>query len=165
MPAAVTYEPIATTTLSSAQSTVTFSSISGSYTDLVVIVTGNKSGTGSSDISWRANGDTGSNYSQTTIYGTGSGSPQSDRGSNVTASRAGRVGASQSVSILNFFNYSSTVTYKSSISKGSVGDNLIIYQMGLWRSLNAITSLDFTLATADNFSSGCTFTIYGIKEA
>jgi len=33
----ITYEPIATTTLSSAQSSVTFSSISGSYTDLVLV--------------------------------------------------------------------------------------------------------------------------------
>jgi hypothetical protein len=34
---AITYEPIATTTLGSATSTVTFSSISGSYTDLVAV--------------------------------------------------------------------------------------------------------------------------------
>ena len=36
---AITYEPIATTTLSSAASSVTFSSISGSYTDLVLVIT------------------------------------------------------------------------------------------------------------------------------
>ena len=35
---AITYEPIATTTLGSAAASVTFSSISGSYTDLVLIV-------------------------------------------------------------------------------------------------------------------------------
>jgi hypothetical protein len=37
---AITYEPIATTTLGSAAASVTFSSISGSYTDLVLVVTG-----------------------------------------------------------------------------------------------------------------------------
>ena len=40
---AKTYEPIATTTLSTATAEVTFSSISGSYTDLVYIIY-NKSG-------------------------------------------------------------------------------------------------------------------------
>ena len=40
-----TYEKIATTTLGSAATSVTFSSISGSYTDLVLFSTGNISGT------------------------------------------------------------------------------------------------------------------------
>jgi hypothetical protein len=34
---AKTYEPIATTTLGTAAATVTFSSISGTYTDLVLV--------------------------------------------------------------------------------------------------------------------------------
>ena len=38
---AITYEPIATNTLGSAAASVTFSSISGTYTDLVVVVSGN----------------------------------------------------------------------------------------------------------------------------
>jgi hypothetical protein len=162
MPA--TYEPIATTTLGSATGTVTFSSISGSYTDLILIVAGNKSGAGNSDITWQANGNTGSNYSQTAIYGDGS-AAQSDRGINATASRAGRIGASQSVSILNFFGYSNTTTYKTCISRGSVGDGLVIAQASIWRNTSAITSLSFALATADNFASGCVFTLYGIKAA
>jgi len=37
MPAGATYNCIATTTLGSAQSSVTFSSITGSYTDLVLV--------------------------------------------------------------------------------------------------------------------------------
>jgi hypothetical protein len=162
MPA--TYEPISTQTLGSAAATVTFSSISGSYTDLVVIVAGNKSGTGSSDITWQANGNTGTNYSQTAIYGAGS-VAESDRGSNGTSSRAGRIGTSQSLSVLNFFNYSNTTTNKTCISKGNVGDGLMIAQAGLFRSTSAITSLSFALATGDNFSTGCVFTLYGILKA
>jgi hypothetical protein len=159
-----TYEPIATQTLGSAAATVTFSSIPGTYTDLVLIVAGNKSGTGSSDITWQANGNTGSNYSQTALYGAGS-VAESDRGSNATSSRAGRIGASQSVSILNFFNYSNTTTNKTCIARGNVGDGLVITQVDLFRSTSAITSLSFSLATADNFASGCVFTLYGIKAA
>lgn len=159
-----TYTPIATQTLGSAAASVTFSSISGSYTDLVLIVAGSKSGSGSADITWQANGNTGSNYSQTALYGAGS-VAESDRGSNATAARSGRIGASQSVSILNFFNYSNTTTNKTCIGKGNVGDGLVISQVSLFRSTSAITSLSFALATGDNFASGCVFTLYGIKAA
>jgi hypothetical protein len=160
----VTYIPLATQTLGSAAATVTFSSIPGTYTDLVLIVAGNKSGTGSSDITWQANGNTGSNYSQTALYGAGS-VAESDRGSNATAARAGRIGASQSVSILNFFNYSNTTTNKTCIARGNVGDGLVITQVDLFRSTSAITSLSFALATGDNFNAGSTFSLYGIASA
>jgi len=67
----ITYEPIATTTLSSAQSSVTFSSISGSYTDLVLVFSDVKLSSGDSAIDIQVgNGsvDTSSNYSFT-IFG------------------------------------------------------------------------------------------------
>jgi hypothetical protein len=56
---AKTYEPIATTTLSSAQSSVTFSSISGSYTDLVLVSNVSGSG-GNANLRVTLNSDTGS---------------------------------------------------------------------------------------------------------
>lgn len=166
MPAGLTYESIATTTLSSAQSSVTFSSISGSYTDLVVIISAIKSGSNSSGIGWQANGDTGSNYSVTSMYGF-SGGAGSDRGSNATFASVGRVGTSQSTSILNFQDYSNTTTNKTCIARGNTlgGQDIAIANVALWRNTAAITSLVFTLADASNFNSGSTFTLYGIKSA
>ena len=41
---AITYEPIATETASGSVSSITFSSISGTYTDLVIIVNGGTAG-------------------------------------------------------------------------------------------------------------------------
>jgi len=63
MAAGATYEPIATTTVSgSSTSTVTFSSISGTYTDLVII--GNLGSQTTNAFPYlQFNGDTGSNYS------------------------------------------------------------------------------------------------------
>jgi len=65
-----TYTPIATTTLGSAASSVTFSSISGAYTDLVLV----GAGTLASNLylNVKFNNDTGSNYSRTELYGDGS---------------------------------------------------------------------------------------------
>lgn len=68
---AATYEPIATTTASGSSSSITFSSISSAYTDLVLVA--NASVTSGSDTAiLRFNGDTGSNYSRTFLSGNGS---------------------------------------------------------------------------------------------
>ena len=75
MAAGATYVPLASTTLSSDTGSVTFSSISSSYTDLVIImsVQGNTGGTaqGSNTNFLRFNGDTASNYSYTYLSGNG----------------------------------------------------------------------------------------------
>ena len=65
---AATYEPIATTTLTSTQSSVDFTSISGSYTDLIVVANAAYSGT-VDDIRFRLNGTGGSStaYSYTIL--------------------------------------------------------------------------------------------------
>lgn len=70
MTAGQTYFPIANTTLSSAAASYTFSSISGSYTDLVLVIGGTLSADISAGIYF--NGDTGTNYSTTRMYGNGS---------------------------------------------------------------------------------------------
>jgi len=148
----------------SSTSTVSFTSISQLYTDLVFIVNGSKSGSGSTDIAWQANSDTNSNYSQTSLYGTGS-AASSDRGVSATSARNGRLGIDQSTSILNFQNYSNTTTYKTCISRGNTAGYLVIANVGLWRSTSAISSLAFTLADGTNFTSGTTFSLYGIAAA
>ena len=53
---AATYTPIATTTLGSAQSSYTFSSISSAYTDLILIYNGTVTATGK-DVRFYYNGD------------------------------------------------------------------------------------------------------------
>ena len=157
-----TYEPITTQTLGSAQASITLSSISSAYTDLVLVINGIKSGTGSSDIFWQANSDTASNYSQTSLYGTGA-VAGSDRSSNGTASRGGRIGDDQSVSMFNFQNYSNSTTYKTCISRGNSAGNLVITNAGMWRSTSAITSLVLSVADTSNFNTGTVVTLYGIK--
>lgn len=65
-----TYESIETTTLGSAAANITFSSIPSTYTDLVVVYT-LKAETASADIYMRFNSDSGSNYSNTILWGNG----------------------------------------------------------------------------------------------
>jgi hypothetical protein len=70
MPA--TYEPIATTTLGSAASSITFSSIPATYTDLRLSVTTADAGATATYLALQFNSDTGANYSRTRITGNGS---------------------------------------------------------------------------------------------
>jgi hypothetical protein len=170
MPAGSTYSTIATTTLGSNSGTVTFSSIPQIYTDLVLVSNYRTVGTPTFfGCSWKANGDTGSNYSSTIIYGNGTttGSVRS----TLYASFAFESYSSTNnqVAITNFMNYSNTSTFKTSISKsgGPGSSEATGSQVGLWRSTAAITSL--TLYSTDvgaiPFAAGNVFTLYGIASA
>ena len=158
---AITYEPIATTTLGSAAASITFSTISGAYTDLVLIMNGKN--TVAFD-NWRLtlNNDTGSNYSYTYLLGNGS-AASSGRGSNATPMYIGGIPSSDfGTNIAHINNYSNTTTYKTVISRASSATNDAAAWVNLWRSTSAITRIDLTL-NADNFNTGCVATLYGIK--
>jgi hypothetical protein len=158
---ASTYEKIATTTLGSAQATVTFSSISGSYTDIVVIINGVCSNSGELRIT--LNSDTGSNYSFTQLYGDGS-SAVTARDSNRTTGRLSSARTVDNVTIANFQNYSNNTTYKTIITRESPAGSLVQAFVSLWRSTAAITNIVFFPETG-TFNSNTTFTLYGIKAA
>lgn len=158
MPA--TYEPIATTTLGSSATSYTFSSIPGTYTDLVVIVC-NTSTSGAVNPYVQFNGDTGGNYSDTRLYGYGTGQG-SARDSSIII---GDSTTSQNTFIVNVMNYANTTTYKTTISRGSVTDSSVTATVGLWRSTAAITSVKINQGGAASFATGSTFTLYGIKSA
>ena len=165
-----TYEKIATTTLGSAAATVDFTSISGSYTDLVLI--GNFGGSlpDESALFRVGNGsiDTGSNYSSTELYGTGS-SAASQRNSNETRGRITyALGVGNSVGnncILHFQNYSNTTTYKTVLGRDNINTGTytgISAIVSLWRSTSAIDQIRLLLS-GGNYLTGSTFTLYGIK--
>jgi hypothetical protein len=165
MAAGSTYTPIATNTLGSAQSDVTFNSFSG-YTDLVLVM---NLGAGSSgaDIFCQVNADTGSNYSNTRLTGDGT-TASSGRASSQSNMRFSDGGSPQttanSVTIVNFMNYSNATTYKTVLNRASNGNRGTDAYVNLWRGTSAITSIKVYLSTG-NITSGSTFTLYGIASA
>jgi hypothetical protein len=165
---ATTYEPIATTTLGSAQSSVSFSSISGSYTDLVFIVNGTRSDTSNTYLRV-GNGsvDTGSNYSTTYLYGNGSSaasSRQSNSSNGVLLDAVGDNPSTIATYIINFQNYSNTTTNKTLLNRRSHSANEALACVGLWRSTSAINTITI-YPSSGTFSSGSIFTLYGILSA
>ena len=155
-----TYEKIATNTLGSTTTTVTFSSIVGTYTDLVLIIAGTSIGADYS-INLRFNSDTGSNYSSTFLQGNGT-AASSNRDTSQTSANAGSITTIQSNSIISIPNYSNTTTYKTVLGRGNASGARTRFYAGLWRDTSAITSIAVNTNGSD-FASGCVFTLYGIK--
>jgi hypothetical protein len=161
-----TYEPIATTTLGSAASSVTFSSITGTYTDLV-LVTSAKLTTGSNDAIVQLNSDTGNNYSSTILSGSGSAASSARVSNNnkMYLDSAGWVTSGEfNVSIGHFMNYSNSTTFKTMLARGNNATSGVDAIVNLWRNTAAITSIQ-VLAATSTFTAGSTFTLYGIKAA
>ena len=164
-----TYDSIATTTLSSAALTITFSSIPNTYTDLKLTLVGH--GSSLSTVKMRFNNDSNTNYSRTGIQAYGSGNIFSGR---ITSSDSinSNYEFSDSSSAPSFFN-ADIFSYLGSTNKTSLmsiftdrntTDGGLAIAVGLWRSTAAITSITLGLNFSNwPFQSGTTATLYGIK--
>jgi hypothetical protein len=171
MAAGNTYVAIATNTLGSAASSVTFSSISSAYTDLVLIASNIVPSTGM-DITAYVNSDTGSNYSTTNLSGTGS-VASSSRISNQTKMyvsdyNVGIGGTNPTMFIVNCMNYSNSTTFKTFLSRaaiqGASSTGEVTANVSLWRSTSAVTSI--TIQTSSGtMGIGSVFSLYGIAAA
>lgn len=161
-----TYDCIATTTLGSAQSTVTFSSISGSYTDIVAVV--NMPASGANTTAIRFNGDTNTNYSTTLIVGSAGGAGsyrESNKSYGVTGGLVSGMGANSNL-IVQIQNYSNSTTNKTALSRSNSANNEVGANVILWRSTSAINSISFIdyAGGSNTYPTGSTFTLYGIKS-
>ena len=162
-PMAITYEPIATTTLGSAQATVSFTSISGSYTDLVLVATVKLTSSNTDRLFLQFNGDTATNYSATYLQGDGS-AAASGRFSSVSEMRFyNQSTADFYPNIIHIMNYANSTTYKTAIGRSSAAAISATATVGLWRNTAAITQVD--VKSPNTFTSGSTFTLYGIASA
>jgi hypothetical protein len=164
-----TYTPIATYTAPSAQTTVTFSSIAGTYTDLVLICNIAQAA-GNNSLRIRYNSDTGTNYSRTYLLGNGSTASSGRTSSDVSGYLSETTGSTtlELAVVAHIMNYSNTTTYKTHISRSNRASSSVDALVGLWQSTSAITRIDLAMGgsfPANNFATGSTFTLYGIQAA
>lgn len=168
MAAGNTYEAIATTTLGSAQSTVTLSSIPSTYTDLVIVSQPVSTST-EAIVYIQFNSIGGTSYSSTSLNGDGTSASSSRRTSaglgviatNVYATNV----AGGTTFVTQIMNYANTTTYKTYLSRGnrttSQGTEALV---GLCSNTAAINSISFAIG-GTTFAAGSVFSIYGIKAA
>ena len=167
MPA--TYEKIATTTLGSANSTISFTSIGSGFTDLRIVMVGKT--TVDTVARMRFNSDTGTNYSEIFIYGDGSTAARYANRNQSYITVGGLnynwQSATPCFSTTDIFSYAGS-TYKTVLHNESFdlnGSGNTASSVGLWRNTAAITTITLTAGASDTFAAGFTATLYGILKA
>jgi hypothetical protein len=165
---ATTYEKIQSTTLGSAASSITFSSIAATYTDLRVVLVATGSVSNYAKINF--NSDTATNYSFTTIYGDGTTAYSTrDTSNTLIWLNGGWLQNSTTIPSLytiDIFSYAGS-TYKTCLTTASNdrnGSGIVSRVVGLYRSTSAITTIDLGV-NSGNYAAGTTATLYGIKAA
>jgi hypothetical protein len=175
-----TYTLIASSVLGSNQSTVSFSSIPATYTDLIVTgsIRSSNAGIGNQLSIWfNTDTDTATTYSYTYLRGTGT-AASSSRSSNTGDTRIFDINGNGSTASV-FSNTEIYIpNYRASINKpfsafSTMENNASASFMGvnafLWRNTAAITAI--TLASQQYASLGTTllagssFYLYGIKNS
>jgi hypothetical protein len=154
-----TYSLIQSQTLGSNQSTVTFSSIPQTFTDLVLVISGVASA--SIDLRYTFNSDSGSNYSRSYLVGNGT-SAISGRDSSLTYLPISALETTQGMSIVSICDYSNTTTFKTALGRTGAASAFTNAIVGTWRSTSAINSITITTSSG-TISTGSNFKLYGIE--
>jgi len=168
-----TYEPISYQSLGSDTANVEFTSIPSTYTDLILVMSTRSASAAATDAVLVQVGnstiDTGSNYSTTVLYHSGS-SAASTRASSATRfdflDTAGNNAASSvyGIQTLHFQSYANTNVNKTVLAATTAGGDQPRRAVCLWRSTSAIDRIKLAPQNG-NFKSGSTFSLFGIKAA
>jgi hypothetical protein len=167
-----TYKLISSNTLTTSATSVTFSSIPATYTDLLIKISARNSGAATQDTITitTINGSTG--FSNNWIRGSGS-SITSLRNLVGTSAYVGQIpgagGTSNTFDNTEIYIPSYTVSQNKPFSTFSAQENNLTATYmgataGLWSNTAAITSITFD-ANGQNFVTGSSFFLYGIKNS
>jgi hypothetical protein len=157
-------------TLGSFQASVEFTSIPGTFTDLVVLLsarTESNDGVSWFDIATEFNGSS-SNLSDRVLYGTGSGVASIVDSTKIIIRVSSNLATSNTFGNASLYIPNYTASTNKSVSIDSVTENnstaaLQTITAGLWANTASITSIKFT-PTSGNLSAGCLFSLYGITK-
>jgi hypothetical protein len=170
---AVTHKLIQTITVGSGGSaSIDFTSIPGTYTDLLVVVSGRSTASvTAANISVKFNGSS-TGYSTVNIWGNGSAAQNDSSSTTFLYGSVGATGASATASVFgnsSFYipNYAGSTN--KSVSMGLVAeDNATLGYVGmvagLWSNTAAITQITFTLNTG-NYAQYSSASLYGISKS
>ena len=169
---AATYTLIEAKTLSNAVTSITFTSIPQTYTDLLIKASTRNTASNSSGLNLFLNSASpGGEYLEKRVYGTGSavGSDTGNTGISITSQGGGGGYTANTFGNTEFYipNYTSSKS-KSVLADGVSENNatatLMMLTAGLRNNTAAVTSVILE-AYETTFVSGSTFYLYGIKNS
>jgi hypothetical protein len=166
------FESISTVTLSSNTPTITISSIPQTYKHLQLRVLARTTRSAGPDIlGLYMNGSTAADYADHLVYGDGA-SPLTDFNINYQQINIQRLATSNSGTsifsglVIDILDYADTNKFKTVRYFGGFdanGSGRVGLGSGLWRSNNAITSLNMFSLYSENYVPNSHFALYGIK--
>jgi len=157
-----TYTPLATLTLSTSAASVTFSSISQAYRDLVLVA--NVTTTANASNYLVINGDgSGTTYSRVSMHGNGTTAASNSVTGDPYLLNNVVVTTSSEITqfAYNFMDYSATDKHKSVLLRVDRAGASTVAQVHRWANTAAITSLQIAGGT---LAAGSTFCLYGIAS-
>lgn len=167
---ATTYEAIATVTVGSGgAANIEFTSIPGTYTDLIVKISGRNTNGGATGIYISFNSST-SSFSNKYLEGNGSTASSGSFARYVGTETASTYTANTFNNLEIYIpNYAGSTNKSFSSDTVSENNNTLAYatfNAGLWSNTAAITSIGFTISPpSQTFAQYSTATLYGIKNS
>ena len=167
------YDSIATVTVSTAVSSISFTSIPATYKHLQLRILGRGTNPNTEcQFVYQFNGDTGSNYTFHLLRGSGA-AAFADAGTSQTFTQAtvryaaGTAAANMfGAGISDILDYSNTNKYKTVRSIGGTdqnGSGNLYYSSNLWLNTAAISSILVFNQDGNNLAQYSSFALYGIK--
>jgi len=148
------------TLANSTTTTVTFSSISGAYRDLLIVWTGTTQSTFGNRF-YMNNDQSNGNYfnvagwgNGSSVFGTNAQSPQIAHDVNSTTT--------QNQSVIHVLDYAQTDKHKTILSRADVVNLGVVMQVTRWANTAAVTSV--VVNNAAIWNSGTTISLYGVSS-
>lgn len=165
------YESIATVTVGAGgSSSITFSSISGTYKHLQIRILG-RDASSNGEFKIEFNGDTTTtNYRKHVLYGDGAAAYGGSANNNTCAPLAysGQTANAFEAVIIDVLDYANTnknTTIRTLFGKDLNGSGDVGLHSNLWVNTAAVTDIVFKVVGGSNFAQYSSFALYGIKGA
>ena len=158
-----TYIPLATTTLASSASSVTFSSIDQSYGDLMLVFDGEFTSQGLVYAS--LNNDTNTaNYPAVRMNSDNNGKSSSVSNAQGIPVVYSGFSLNENLAVVQIMDYSATDKHKTALTRtNNPAQPLVEALVCRWADTSAVTEID-VFPTAGNLASGTTISLYGVAK-
>jgi len=153
-----TYTPLATVTLGTAASSVTFSSIPATYRDLILVFVGVFSTAQNPTV--RFNGDTTTSYSLVRMLNDGN-TPISSANTENSLYVGNALTTTPAQIQVQLMDYSTTDKHKTALVNHSIGGTTTMRIADRWANTAAVTTISWSVATG-TMNAGTTLNLYGV---